>query len=235
VNGAFASCLALGAVLFLASPAPAVAAGEAPSPELDRFYLRLSSGPRNLSRMAGCLVNQHPDDARRLFDYAFDSEAHYQALQEFWKHGGNCLFGTWELRSTNILFLGAVAEQLTARDDLARPVAAAGHDGPSFQLGGGSHLWTWRNLTDRAAARALPLADCLLARHADQVHAVLDARQTSDGERKLFNALNDEIDGCVPAGESWTLQPQILRAGLAIAYYKSARTAAAHANNGTAG
>lgn len=226
---------AIGALVLAVSSVPALAAGEAPSAELDRFYLRLAAGPRDLSRMADCLINRNAEGARQLFDYAPDSESSYPVLQEFFKDGGNCLFVTWKLRSSSLMFLGAVAEHLIRKDELARPVQVARQSDGSLQLGGGAHLWTWRNLTEKAAARSLPLARCLLERHPDQIEAVLGTRQTSDSERKLFNALNDEIDGCIPTGESWTLQPQILRAGLAIAYYTSARAAAANVNNEAAG
>jgi hypothetical protein len=107
--------------------------------------------------------------------------------------------------------------------------------GSSLELGGGTHLWTWRNLTDTATARSLPLSYCLLERHAEQVEAVLQARPNANGEREAFNALNDEINTCIPAGETWTLQPQILRAAMAVAYYRSARAAGTNANNEAAG
>src|SRR5690606_23462096 len=89
--------------------APALAQGERPSPTLSRFYFRLADGPRALSRMVGCLVNQNTEGARRLFDLDYGTPPQIQATSEFNKHGGNCLFGTNGLRSTNLMFMGAVA------------------------------------------------------------------------------------------------------------------------------
>lgn len=203
--------------------APALAQGERPSPTLSRFYFRLADGPRALSRMVGCLVNQNTEGARRLFDLDYGTPPQIQATSEFNKHGGNCLFGTNGLRSTNLMFMGAVAVELIAKDKPPRPTRVEGPMASNFQMGGGTHFWTWRNLTDQGIGRAISMSYCLLERHPDQVEAVLGARPNSNGERELFNGLNDEIDGCVPASEKWTLQPQILRAALAVAYYRSAR------------
>lgn len=227
-----ALCAAICALASTASPL--LAAGEAPSPELDRFYLRLASGPREVSRMVGCLLNQNPDTARKLFDDPLFSEPYSRTADEFLRHGSNCLFNNSDLRMSSLLFVGTVAEQLIERDRPARPGRAAWPDGSSLQLGGGKHLWTWRNLTPAATGRMLPLSYCLLERHPDQVEAIFATRPTSDGERKLFNAMNDEIDTCIPSGETWTLQPHLLRAALAVAYYRSARAAGLNVNSGAA-
>ena len=233
--------LALCAAVGLASTSaasPALAAGEKPSPELDRFYFRLAQGPRTLRQYVNCQLNRDPELGRRIFDYEYGSGAQARLLGEFLdddNHNAPCLFVATELRSNQLMYLGALADELIARDKPTRPARAAWPAGSSLDLGGGAHLWTWRNLTDAATARSLPLSYCLLERHSDQVEAVLRARPNANGERELFNALNDEINTCIPAGETWTLQPQILRAAMAITYYQSARAAGAHASNGAAG
>jgi hypothetical protein len=232
-----ALCAAVG--LALSSPVtPALAAGEKPSPELDRFYFRLAAGPRTLRQYVNCQLNRDPQLARRIFDYEYGSAALRPLLGQFLdddNHNAPCLFVATELRSNYLMYLGALADELIDRDQPARPPRAAWPAGSGLASGGGSHLWTWRNLSDAAAERSLPLSYCLIERHADQVEALLNARPNADGERKLFNALNDEIDACIPVGGNWTLQPQILRAALAIAYYQSVRAAAANASNGAAG
>jgi len=208
-----------GAAICLSLPALA----QEPSPELDRFYLRLSSGPRALSRMTGCLLNQHPDEAHIMFDSEPGSSAYQQAQEKFFANGGNCLFRPYDLRATNLMAMGAIAEHLIREEKPAKPVRPRAI--VEFN-GGGTFKWDWRNLPPAIAQQSLPLAECLLARYGDKVEAVLDARQTSAGERNAFNAMLAQISDCIPAGEQRTLQPQILRAALATTYYRAARAAA---------
>ena len=237
MKSALALCAAVGLALAPAG-SPALAAGEKPSPELDRFYFRLAAGPRTLRQYVNCQLNRDHELGRRMFDYEFGSAAQARLLNEFLdddNHNAPCLFVATELRSNHLMYLGALADELISRDKPARPARAAWQADSGLQLGGGSHLWTWRNLTDAAAARLVPLSYCLLERHADQIEVVLKARANANGEREAFNALNDEINTCIPVGETWTLQPQLLRAAMAIAFYHSARVAAANTSNGAAG
>ena len=209
------------AVAALCTAVPAMA--QDPGPELDRFYLRLSSGPRALSRMTGCLVNQHPNEARSMFDNDPGSAAFQQAYERLFENGGNCLFGPYDLRASFLMTMGAVAEQLIHEDKPAKPVS------PRATIefnGGGTFQWAWQNLPPATAQQSMPIAECLLSRYGDKVEAVLDARQTSAGERNAFNAMRAEISDCIPAGQQRTLQPQILRAALAATYYRAARLAA---------
>jgi hypothetical protein len=228
---------ALALVLALGGASPALAAGEKPSPELDRFYFRLAAGPRTLRQYVNCQVKHGPELARRIFDSEYGSATQAQllnALLDDDNHNAPCLFVATEVRSNSLMYLGALAEELIERDKPAPPAPVVWSAGSTSDLGGGTHLWTWRNLTNAAAARSIPLSYCLLGRHADQVQGVLETRPNANGERELFNGLNDEIDACIPSGQTWTLQPQILRAAFAIAYYQSARAAGANASNGAA-
>jgi hypothetical protein len=207
----------------LAAPQPALAAGEEPQAELSRFYFRLASGPRELNRMVQCLINQDVDGARALFDRPVFSEAQNQAVNAFGQHGSNCLFNDSDLRAAGLMYVGTIAEQMIDRDKPARPTRFTAPFGPSGQLGGGTHLWTWRALSQQNSARMIPLAYCLASRHTDQVEALLATRPYANGERTAFNALNDEIDLCVTANERWLVQPGLLRSALAIAYYSAHR------------
>ena len=171
---------------FVAACTSAPGLAQAPGPELDRFYLRLSSGPRALSRMTGCLVNQRPGEARSIFDTEPGSAAFQQAYARLFENGSNCLFGPYDLRASFLMTMGAVAEHLIREDKPVKPVR------PRTTIefnGGGTFQWAWQNLPAATAQQSLPIAECLLVRYGDKVEAVLDARQTSAGERNAFNAM----------------------------------------------
>lgn len=211
---------AIAAVLLVAHVPAAAADGAS---ELDRNYLELQSASRSLSNMVACLINQRPDVARNLFDHEVGSPEHNEVARRFYADGGNCLWRAQMLQVRGLVGQGAVAEHLIVMDGVTGPIRPSA---ASSIQGGGKYAWTWRNLTPAATASALPLANCLLDRHPARVQELLTTRQVTRQEREVFNAMGAELSDCIPAGQTWTLQPQILRAAMATVYYKSARNAA---------
>lgn len=201
--------------------APAMAADE--SQELDRTYLRTGKGTRDLARMVDCLINQNPQGARALFAQAAGSPELSRAMRIFFEHGGNCLFMTWDLRTSGLMARGAVAEKLIAAD---RPTQVVDPPSVPFIKGGGSYRWQWRDLPQESAQKLIPVADCLVSRHGVRVEELLSTRSTSPDERDVFNSMADELSACIPAGERIALQPQILRAAIATSFYIAARASA---------
>lgn len=212
---AFPLALLAGFALF---QAPAIAADE--GQEFDRTYLRTGKGTRDLARMVDCLINQNPQGARALFAHAAGSPELSRAMQTFFEHGGNCLFMTWDLRTSGLMARGAVAEKLIAAD---RPTEIVDPPSVPFIEGGGSYRWQWRNLPRESAQKLVPVADCLVSRHGARVNELLATRPTSPDEREVFNAMAGELSACIPAGERIALQPQILRAAVATSFYIAAR------------
>jgi len=201
----------------------APAAAQEPGPELDRFYFRLAGGPRALARWTDCLVNRSPQEARALFDHEPGSPVFQQANEAvFGEQGGTCLFSTRSLSVSGVMAMGSIAEHLLRADKPARPHATTVSG--TF-AGGGTYQWVWQGLQPRGEQLLGPLAQCLVARHADQVEAVLAERPNANGERTAYNAMRAEIADCIPPGEQRVLQPQQLRAALAATYYRAARAA----------
>ena len=153
--------LALAALAVAGSlPAPAIAQDN--GQELDRTYLRTAKGTRDLARMVDCLINQNPKLARELFALTPGSPEYSRAGEQFFEHGGGCLFMTWRLETSGLMARGAVAELLIEAD---RPTEIVDPPSVSFIRGGGSYRWQWRNLPQESAQRLVPVADCLVSRH----------------------------------------------------------------------
>jgi hypothetical protein len=208
------------AVITLAGAA-AVTAQEA-APELERTYFRTAAGPRSLARYADCLINRHPQEARALFEHDPGSSGYNQAQAQLFDNSSTCLFSNRSLSWSGVMMMGTLAENLIRDDSVERPT---GRMLRAEFTGGGTYRWQWQGLSQENEWRLLPLAECLLTRHGEQVSAVLGERANAEGERKAFNAMSAEISDCIPRGEQRALQPQQLRAALAATYYRAARAA----------
>lgn len=216
------AAMAATAVLFGSAPAVARPAPGATAPQIDRIYLRMSRGPRALTHMVDCLINENPALARSLFDQPMGSPQYVEQSNRFFSRGpaGGCLWRTQLLKTTGLMAIGTVAQRLIEADAVSAPVRpAAGSAGQ----GGGTYQWTLDNLPDAMANRSLPLSYCLLERHGARVAEILAAKPVSKQERDIFNLMGGELSDCIPAGQKLTLQPHIMRAAIAIAYYTSSR------------
>lgn len=218
--------LALCALAAVSLPAPAMAAKKDKKVEmeqLDRHYLRFASATRTFRGLIKCEVAKDEAAARRVFDYPLLSLGQDQAFKQFFGSGQTttCLPGQVNrLRVSLLVGLGGTAEALLEKDGFA---ALEKQSAEMFPAGGGEFVWTWEKLTDEQDSDQVRVAHCLVGQYPTLAAAVLKTGETSNDERKLFNAMTAEIGQCIPAGERLTMHPMVLRPALAIWYHTAAR------------
>jgi hypothetical protein len=192
----------------------------AKSSNLNGEYLHLASQTRGLYRMMECVMNRDPVKARFILDQELGSETQRQSVGEFFEGAEECLGNSGGFRSNYELALGTLAEELMSKDGIepiapSQPVLAA--------PGGGTFEWRWQALSEQRTAEVFLLGRCLVRRHFAESRAVLSTKPTTSSERRAFNNMKLQIADCIPASQSRILQPMILRAAIAYAFYQSTR------------
>jgi hypothetical protein len=208
------------ALILLGAPAPA-AAQAAEEPKLDRLYLRYKASARSMDKLAACVVRRDTAGARAVFGLAPASAEQAEALRELFKDAGTCLHGTGtlELRTTNLMVLGSMAEELIRLD--ATPVIAPAS--PPIPPGGGSFEWSVLRLVPAYQPRFVPVAQCLLVRHPEWTRTLLAIDPVSRREREFYLGSAATLRDCIPEGSRMTLHPMYLRAALAMVSYSATR------------
>jgi len=225
-----AACLVLTAALTaVAVPvAPAAAADDAQ--QLDRVYLRYSGATRALRKWMSCEVAAQPEAARRLFDASFGSAEQFNATNTFFGPDDetHCLILVANrVRANGIAVLGTIAEMLMRKD---APAGTVRKLLPNPVAGGGSFTWTSGRVSSEQESMHIPVAYCLVDTQPAQMAELLATDETSNAERRLFNAMTGVIRNCMPNGRQQTLQPMFLRNALAIAYHYASRPVDASAS-----
>ena len=185
-------------VALAAAPVQAQSAGEAGS----RLAMR---------DFAQCVVDQQPDAAANLLAMDYREKAYEQALRKLAQRRDRCIGFYREARFNGVIFAGAMAEQLIARErtDVASAIAFDPAR-PALQSRGASET----------------LAMCLALEQPTAVAGLLGTQPASAAEDAAFATVVAAVPACLPAGQPLRANRAGLRAILATASYRIIRSAA---------
>ena len=202
----------------------AAAAMQSPSPPNQRnhafFYADLpplTEQERSAIKAYGqCVAQRSPEMAAETLVEDFTSRSYQSKLRLLSRNNESCFRARGRMRSANVLFAGAIAEGLLARDD--GPLNA--------------------RLAQAAQQPATPayspsdqVAICVVRSMPDQVAQLLAAEPASDGETSAADALAPAVELCGRGGPRLRLSVAGLRAILATAAFRSVRSVSASTNS----
>ncbi|MET1110684.1 MAG: hypothetical protein ABWX67_04065 [Allosphingosinicella sp.] len=165
---------------------------------------------RTLHVLADCLVDRYERDVRRLLAMDYRASGYDDALRTLNRTGSSCVpFAFGRLRSSRVLVVGALAEQLLPRTLNGSPLAdrvAAVPGGPAVVARDeGEYLGL-------CAVRTMP----------EEVAALLATRPAGEEERLVIGRLIPRLGPCVRAGAAARVNGAGLRALVALAAYRLA-------------
>jgi hypothetical protein len=177
-------------------------------PDLDA---RNSTEARNAIRGYGaCVANTSPEKSADALSMDFTSTRYRNAMKVLSANNNGCFGRRGRMRSGNLLFAGAVAERLLARDPASlnvRLARAAAYETPSFSY------------TDRIAV-------CTVRSAPDEVAALFATPVASAEETKAARSLTMVIARCNQGGRPLSTNLAGLRAMIATAAFRSIHTGA---------
>lgn len=164
---------------------------------------------QTLARYGACVAERSPEKARAILLADFRTTQYRIGLRTLSENNRDCFGRRGKMRSSNLLFAGAIAEQLLKSGDgllkvrLAR--AAAGNAPASF------------GATDQ-------IAQCVVRSVPDDVSSLFATEVTTDAETNALRAL-EGIAGRCAQGRQLETNPGGLRAILATAAFRNVEAA----------
>jgi hypothetical protein len=189
--------VALFAAAFAAAPAAAQ-----PAPLADATS---AQDLRELHAFARCVVLGRPERVRELLVLDPANETTSRQFGDLLVQANQCTNG--RLGGGTMLFRGALAEALLARDLGGRSLAAATSFNPALPA-------------LQAHDSGDYMAMCVIRTSPAEVAAVFASAPGSSEERRAFDAAQPHLADCVPEGQSATVNRHGLRAALAMAGYR---------------
>ncbi|GLR48557.1 hypothetical protein [Sphingomonas astaxanthinifaciens] len=148
-----------------------------------------------------CVANRQPGRAARLLDGDYRTEEYNKALRLFAQNMNGCVDRGGRLRSGQLLFAGALAEGLLARE--YKTGLAAALVTPAVPIASRSETET--------------MALCLAMKAPAETEALLATKPASPEEGAAIKPLVAALPDCLVEGQQMTLNKPGLRAVLALA------------------
>jgi hypothetical protein len=204
------------AALALLLPAPVLAAEAAkPAGDATPFPAAMSAADQAkavsvLHSYADCLATKRTKIVRDLLAMDFRSSAYHLRAKGIAEAGGPICMREGRLQGSRVLFVGALAEKVFAVDFGARDTTALW---PTD--------WTTRPIMARDGTEQAML--CVVQKDSSAVRTFISTVPGSAEEKAAMKPLVGSLSACVPTGTAMRANRLFLRAGLALAAYRSAR------------